>query len=131
INPFMSCGAKIPIYTMFIAAFFPDNGGLVLFSLYFLGIIVALIMGKIFSKTLFKGETSHFIMELTLYRLPIFKYVMKDMCGKVNAFVLKAGTIIFAVVSLLWILSVLPIGVEAHSQHSLLGKIGTFIAPIF
>lgn len=131
INPFMSCGAKIPIYTMFIAAFFPNNGGLVLFSLYFLGIIVALIMGKIFSKTLFKGETSHFIMELPPYRLPIFKYVMKDMWGKVKAFVQKAGTIIFAVVSLLWILSVLPVGVEAHSQHSLLGKVGTFIAPIF
>lgn len=131
INPFMSCGAKIPIYSMFIAAFFPDNGGIVLFALYFLGIIMALVMGKIFSKTLFKGEASHFIMELPPYRLPIFKYVMKDMWGKVKAFIQKAGTIIFAVVSLLWVLSVLPAGVEAHSQESILGQIGTFIAPIF
>jgi len=59
INPFMSCGAKIPIYLVFIAAFFPSYGGLVLFSVYALGVAVAFLMGKIFSKTLFKGETSH------------------------------------------------------------------------
>ncbi len=131
INPFMSCGAKIPIYSVFIAAFFPNKGGIVLFALYFLGIIMALLLGKIFSKTLFKGEASHFIMELPPYRLPIFKYVIRDMWDKVKSFVQKAGTIIFAVVSLLWILSVLPLGVEAHSQQSILGQIGTFIAPIF
>lgn len=131
INPFMSCGARLPIYLVFIAAFFPDNGGLMLFILYMLGIIIALVMGKIFSKTLFKGESSHFIMELPTYRLPIFKYVVRDMWDKVWEFIKRAGTIIFAVVTVLWILSVFPLGVEPYSQESLLGQIGTFLAPIF
>lgn len=131
INPFMSCGAKIPIYLIFIAAFFPDYGGIALFALYFLGIIVALVAGKVFSKTIFKGETSHFIMELPPYRLPIFKYVIRDMWEKVKDFIVRAGTIIFAVVALLWILARFPIGVEPYSQSSVLGRIGGFIAPIF
>ncbi len=131
INPFMSCGARIPIYLIFIAAFFPKHGGIALFALYFLGIIVALVVGKIFSKTLFKGETSHFIMELPPYRLPAFKYVVRDMWGKVKDFVIRAGTIIFAVVTLLWVLSMFPLGVEPYSKASILGRIGTFISPIF
>lgn len=131
INPFMSCGAKIPIYSVFIAAFFPNNGGLAMFTIYFLGIIVALTMGKIFSKTLFKGETSQFIMELPPYRVPTLKYVLRDMWDKVWGFLKKAGTIIFAVVSLLWVFARLPFGVEPYSQDSILGIVGTFIAPIF
>lgn len=131
INPFMSCGARFPIYIVFISAFFPNNGGLVLFSLYGLGILVALVMGKIFSKTLFKGESSHFIMELPPYRLPSFRSVIRDMWDKVSDFLQRAGTIIFLVVTLLWILSIFPLGVEPYSQESLLGRIGTIIAPIF
>jgi ferrous iron transport protein B len=131
INPFMSCGARLPIYLVFIAAFFPEHGGIVLFSLYALGIVVALLVGKLFSKTLFKGESSHFIMELPPYRLPIFKYVVRDMWDKVWDFLHRAGTIIFIVVSLLWVLSVLPFGVEPYSQESVLGRIGTILAPIF
>ncbi len=131
INPFMSCGARLPIYLVFIAAFFEKNGGLVLFALYATGIIVALIMGKIFSKTLFKGESSHFIMELPPYRLPSFRSVIRDMWDKVWDFIKRAGTIIFLVVSVLWVLSIFPLGVEPYSQASLLGRIGTFIAPIF
>ena len=131
INPFMSCGARLPIYLVFIAAFFEKNGGLVLFSLYATGIIVALVMGKIFSKTLFKGESSHFIMELPPYRLPSFRSVVRDMWDKVWDFIKRAGTIIFLVVSILWVLSIFPLGVEPYSQASILGRIGTFIAPIF
>ncbi|WFA08399.1 ferrous iron transport protein B [Tissierella sp. Yu-01] len=131
INPFMSCGARIPIYLVFIAAFFENNGGLMLFALYALGIIVALIMGKIFSKTLFKGESSHFIMELPPYRLPSMRSVGRDMWDKVWEFLKRAGTVIFAVVTLLWVLSIFPLGVEPYSQESLLGRIGTIIAPIF
>lgn len=131
INPFMSCGAKITVYLIFIAAFFPDYGGIALFSLYFLGVVVALIVGRIFSKTLFKGETSHFIMELPSYRLPTIKYVLRDMWDKVKSFIARAGTIIFAVVALLWVLARFPLGVEPYSQASVLGQIGAFIAPIF
>lgn len=131
INPFMSCGARIPIYMLFIAAFFPDNGGFVLFSLYLLGIAMALLVGKIFSKTLFKGESSDFIMELPPYRLPSISSVLRNMWDKVWDFLYRAGTVIFVVVSLLWVLSVLPFGVEPSSQASYLGRIGTVVAPIF
>ena len=131
INPFMSCGARLPIYLVFIAAFFPNNGGLALFLIYSLGIAVALLMGKIFSKTLFKGDSAHFIMELPPYRLPSAKNVIRDTWEKVWDFLKKAGTIIFAVVSLLWVLSVLPLGVEPYSEASILGRIGAFIAPLF
>jgi ferrous iron transport protein B len=131
INPFMSCGARLPIYLVFIAAFFPNNGGLVLFLIYGLGIAMALTMGKIFSKTLFKGESSHFIMELPPYRLPQASSVLRDMWEKVWDFVKRAGTVIFAVVAILWVLSVLPLGVEPYSQDSILGRIGQVTAPLF
>jgi len=131
INPFMSCGAKLPIYLVFIAAFFPKKGGLILFILYFIGILVALITGKIFSKTLFKGEASYFIMELPPYRIPTTRNVIRNMWDNVSDFLKRAGTTIFAVVTMLWILSVLPLGVEPNSQGSILGQIGTIIAPIF
>ena len=131
INPFMSCGAKLPIYLVFIAAFFPNKGGLVLFLLYSLGIIIALLMGKIFSKTLFKGETSYFIMELPPYRLPTLRNVLRNMWDNVSGFLKRAGTTIFAVVTILWVLAVLPIGVEPYGENSILGQIGLFIAPLF
>ena len=86
INPFMSCGARIPIYLVFISAFFPDKGGLVLFLLYALGIAVALLVAKIFSKTLFKGEASYFIMELPPYRIPTAINVFRNMWDNVSEF---------------------------------------------
>jgi len=131
INPFMSCGARIPIYLVFISAFFPDKGGLVLFLLYALGIVVALVMAKIFSKTLFKGEASYFIMELPPYRIPTIENVLRNMWDNVSEFLKRAGTIIFIVVTVLWILAMLPVGVEPYSQSSILGQIGKVIAPIF
>lgn len=131
INPFMSCGAKIPIYLVFIAAFFPSYGGVVLFSVYLLGILIALLMGKIFSKTLFQGEVSHFIMELPPFRMPTLRNVVRNMWDNVAGFLTRAGTTIFVVVSLLWVLAVLPNGVEPYGAESILGRIGLFIAPIF
>lgn len=131
INPFMSCGAKIPIYLVFVEAFFPGNGALVIFLLYVFGIITALIVGKIFSKVLFKGESSYFIMELPPYRFPTLKGVLLNMWDKVSSFLKRAGTIIFSVVTLLWVLGILPYGVEPNSEASILGQIGSFIAPLF
>jgi len=131
INPFMSCGARLPVYMVFIGAFFPNNGGLVLFLIYALGIAVALIMAKVFSKTLFKGEETHFIMELPPYRLPSMNSVFRDMWEKVWGFLKRAGTVIFLVVTILWVLSMLPAGVEPYSKESLLGRIGSLLAPIF
>ena len=131
INPFISCGARMPIYAVFVEAFFPTHQGLVLFSLYVLGIIVALISGKIFSKTLFKGESSYFVMELPAYRMPSIKNVFLLMWEKAGAFFKKAGMIIFPMMIVLWALSVLPLGVEPNSEHSILGMIGSFVAPLF
>lgn len=131
INPFISCGARMPIYAVFVEAFFPTHQGLVLFSLYVLGIIVALISGKIFSKTLFKGESSYFVMELPAYRMPSIKNVFLLMWEKAGAFFKKAGMIILPMMIVLWALSVLPLGVEPNSEHSILGMIGSFVAPLF
>jgi len=131
INPFMSCGAKLPIYLAFIAAFFPKYGALVLFSLYVLGVLVALAMGKLFGRTLFKGESSHFIMELPPYRMPTLRNVVRNMWDNVSSFLVRAGTVIFVVVSLLWVLAVLPAGVEPYGSESILGRVGAVIAPIF
>lgn len=131
INPFVSCGARLPIYLVFTAAFFPKSGGTVLFVLYVVGILMALLMGKIFSKTLFKGESSYFVMELPPYRMPSIKNALMLMWEKAGAFLKKAGMIIFPVVTLLWVLSILPLGVEQYSEQSILGRLGAMIAPIF
>ncbi|MGL4452030.1 MAG: ferrous iron transport protein B [Sarcina sp.] len=131
INPFVSCGARLPIYLVFIEAFFTKNKGVILFGLYITGIIVALIAGKIFSKTLFKGEPSYFVMELPTYRIPSIKNVSLLMFEKAWAFFKKAGLIILPMMVVLWFLSNFPFGVEEFSSESLLGQIGGFIAPIF
>lgn len=131
INPFVSCGARLPVYLVFIGAFFSAKGGLVLISLYLIGIFVALLFGKLFSKTLFKGETSYFVMELPPYRVPSIKSVLMLTWEKAGAFLKKAGTIIFPIVTLLWALSVVPFGVEQYSEATVLGRIGLFVAPIF
>lgn len=131
INPFMSCGAKLPIYSIFIAAFFSRHGGLILFSLYTLGIVLGLLVAKVLSMTLFKGESSYFIMEMPPYRIPTLRNVLRNMWDNVYGFIKRAGTIIFVVITLIWVLAVLPLSAEPYSQLSILGRIGTFIAPIF
>lgn len=131
VMPFMSCGAKIPIYSVFIAAFFPRNGGLILFALYAIGIMMALIMAKVFNKTLFKGESSYLIMELPPYRMPTFKNVMMNMWTNVSGFIVRAGTVIFLVVTFMWFLAVFPSNAEPYSQESFLGIIGTRLVPLF
>ncbi len=131
ITPFMSCGAKLPIYSVFIAAFFSNHGGLVLFGLYAFGILIGLLMAKLFNKTLFKGESSYFIMELPPYRIPAAKSVMRTMWLHVGDFIKRAGTIIFLVVTIMWLLAVLPGSAAPYSQQSYLGRLGTFLVPIF
>lgn len=131
INPFMSCGAKIPIYSVFIAAFFPRYGGFILFGLYAFGVIVALLVAKFLNATLFKGDSSYFIMELPPYRVPTLRNVLRNMWDNVSGFIKRAGTIIFVVITLLWLLAVLPGSADPYSEASLLGQIGAFISPIF
>jgi ferrous iron transport protein B len=131
INPFMSCGARLPIFVLLAGAFFTANQGLVVFSMYIIGIIVAIIMALVFRKSILKGPSGHFVMELPPYRLPTVTGVVVHMWERGRLFLIKAGTIIFGVVVLVWLLSSLPWGVEYASAESWIGQIGSFIAPVF
>ena len=127
--PLMSCGARLPVYVVFIGAFFTAYAGTVLWSLYVMGIALAVLMGIIFKRTLFKGEAPMFIMELPPYRMPSFRSLMIHTWEKGKHFLIKAGTYIFAVSILVWFLLNLPWGVE-HKKDSYLGKMGQVIAPV-
>ena len=131
INPFMSCSARLPVYVLFTAAFFPDNGDMIVYSLYMLGIVVAIIMGLIFKNTLFKGLSSPFVMELPPYRMPTLRGAIIHMWERGYLFIKKAGTIIFATIIIIWLLASLPAGVEYGSENSYAGIIGKIISPIF
>ncbi len=127
--PLMSCGARLPVYVIFIAAFFPTHAGSVLWSLYVLGVALAIGMGLIFKRTLFKGEAPIFIMELPPYRLPSFRSLMIHTWEKGKHFLIKAGTYILAVSILVWFLLNLPWGVDSK-KDSYLGQIGQAAAPV-
>ncbi len=131
INPFISCGARLPIYVLFAGTFFVKYQGLVVFTMYIIGIIVAIITAVILRKTILKGPSGHFVMELPPYRLPTITGILTHMWERGRLFLKKAGTIIFGAVILVWLLSSLPWGVEYASAESLIGRIGSFIAPIF
>ncbi len=131
IIPLMSCGARLPVYALFVAAFFKQHQGLVLFSLYLLGIILAIIMAKIFKRFLVPGEAFPLLLELPPYRLPSLKDTLIQMGEKSSSFFKKVGTIILCAVILAWGLSNFPWGVEYAGPDSLMGKIGALIAPIF
>ena len=128
--PLMSCGARLPVYVLFVAVFFPDNSGTVIWSLYILGIVLAMVMGLVFKRTLFRGEAPMFIMELPPYRMPSFRGLCIHTWEKGKHFLIKAGTYIMAVSILVWFLLNLPWGVESK-RDSFLGKTGAAVAPIF
>jgi ferrous iron transport protein B len=131
IVPFMSCSARLPVYALIVAAFFSAYQGWVIFSLYLLGIVVAIIVAAIFKKTIFKGMSAPFVMELPPYRLPTAKGALIHMWERGALFLKKAGTIILALSVVIWALSSLPVGVEYGSQESVTGQIGTVLSPIF
>ncbi|TRZ50496.1 MAG: ferrous iron transporter B, partial [Dehalococcoidia bacterium] len=131
INPFMSCGARLPIFVLLAGAFFTANQGLVVFSMYIIGVIVAITMALIFRKSILRGPSGHFVMELPPYRLPTVTGVLVHMWERGRHFLIRAGTVIFGIVVLVWLLSSLPWGVEYASAESVIGQIGSFIAPIF
>jgi len=128
--PMMSCGARLPVYAIFAAAFFPDNAGQFIFGLYLLGIVLAIVTGMVLKRTLFKGKPpSPFVMELPPYRLPTLKGILIHMWERSSVFVRKAATIIMAVSVFLWFLMNIPWGVE-NPRDSLFGKGSAVIAPI-
>ncbi|HIE35853.1 MAG TPA: ferrous iron transport protein B [Candidatus Omnitrophica bacterium] len=131
VNPLMSCSARLPVYTLFASAFFSKNQGLIVFSLYLLGIILAISVAKVFKHLFFKEEVAPLVMELPPYRMPTLRNVLLSMWMRSSLFVKKAGTIIFLGVVLVWILSSLPFGVEYAGENSLIGKFGKMLAPLF
>ena len=132
--PFMSCSAKILIYAVFTAAFFPDHGGLVMTCLYVFGILVGILAAKILSKTVFTGKPVPFVMELPNYRMPSLKSVLLLMWEKAWDFIRRAFTVIFAATIVIWFLQTFDTRlnvVGSGSTDSLLAIIGTWIAPVF
>ncbi|MBH1939995.1 ferrous iron transport protein B [Mobilitalea sibirica] len=132
ITPFMSCGAKLPIYAMFAATLFADsNKTLIVFSIYMLGLVVAILSALILSKFVIKGETSSFIMELPQYRIPTGKSILIHGWEKVKGFAIKAGTIIFASTVLIWFLSSFNFNGMTDMENSFLAYIGNSFKVIF
>ena len=131
--PFMSCSAKIPIYAVFSAAFFPDYAALVMSVLYISGLLVGIITALILNKTAFKGNPVPFVMELPNYRLPSAKSVLLLMWDKAKDFLQKAFTVIFIATVIIWFLGAFDsrLNYVTDSSQSLLAAVGKFISPIF
>ena len=132
--PFMSCSAKILIYAVFTAAFFPDHGGLVMTCLYVFGMLVGIIAAKVLSKTAFTGKPVPFVMELPNYRMPSLKSVLLLMWEKAWDFIRRAFTVIFTATIVIWFLQHFDVRLNVvgeGSTDSLLAIIGTWIAPVF
>lgn len=136
IAPFFSCGAKLPIWLAFAGVLFAGQyGDLVVFSVYLIGIVVAIVAAIILRFTVFKGETPPFIMELPSYHLPQFKNLMAHLWEKLKHFIIKAGTIIAASIVVIWFLSNFDFafwnGMVDNIEYSMLGRIGNVIKYLF
>ena len=133
--PFMSCSARLPVYGLMSAAFFPKYAGLVVFSLYVLGLLCAIVSGLILKRTMFKGEPAAFVLELPPYRLPTLRNCLTHVWERVRGFLVKAGTLILAMSVLLWFLQSFGVSGGLHMVDnpgdSILGVVGTAIAPVF
>lgn len=132
-TPFMSCGARLPVYALFGAAFFGASAGNVVFSIYLAGIILAILTGLLLKKTLFKGEGSHFIMELPPYHMPRFKNIMAYTWSRLKIFMFRTKVIVVAVAILAFLNSAGIDGTFGNedSPDSVLSQIGRTITPIF
>jgi ferrous iron transport protein B len=131
ISPLMSCSARLPIYTLFAAAFFPRRQWLVVFSLYLLGILLALIVARVARRLLFRGEAAPLIIELPPYHAPVLRHLLRHTVQRTGMFLRKAGTTIAVAVVLLWLLARLPWGAPYASEQTLIGRIGSLLAPLF
>ncbi len=132
INPFMSCGARMPVFILFAGLFFGATAGTVIFTLYILGIVVAILTAFLLRKTFFKGTSAPFIMELPPYHSPKLKSATVAMWDKGKMYLKKAGTIILIGVVFVWFLAAMPFGgVEYGGPETWLAAVGTFFEPIF
>ena len=133
LTPFMSCSAKLPIYSLFAAAFFPEHAALVMVSLYFLGIAVGILMAILLKSSVFKGEAVPFVMELPNYRLPGLKNVVQLLWEKARDFLQRAFTVICVATIIIWFLQSfdLRLSLTADPQQSILAWLASGIAPLF
>ena len=133
LTPFVSCGAKMPIYIMFAAAFFPKHTHWIIMTMYAIGGIAIVFSGLLLKRVVFKGHKEIFLLELPDYRTPMIKNVLRQVFNRSKTFVTKAGTIIFAGSVLIWFLQSFTPGFKLTELpgESMLSYIGTFIAPIF
>ena len=133
LTPFMSCSAKLPIYSLFAEAFFPEHAALVMVSLYFLGIAVGILMAILLKSSVFKGEAVPFVMELPNYRLPGLKNVVQLLWEKARDFLQRAFTVIFVATIIIWFLQSfdLRLSLTADPQQSILAWLASGIAPLF
>jgi ferrous iron transport protein B len=134
--PFMSCGARAPIFLVFASAFFAANADLIIWGMYLIGIIVALASGILLKRLVFKGESSQFIIELPRYRAPRARSVALTLWDKLKGYLVRAGTIIFAMCVVVWFLSSFGFTAAGFSmvdsiEQSILAAIGNLIAPLF
>ncbi len=133
-NPFMSCGARLPVYVLFAAAFFPDNGQNLVFALYLIGILMAVVTGLIMKHSLLSGDSSGFVMELPTYHIPTLKGVALRTWDRVKLFIRDAGRVIIVMVLALNLLNSIgtdgSIGNE-NSSNSLLSSVGKILTPLF
>ena len=133
LTPFMSCSAKIPIYSVFAAAFFPGHAALVMLALYLTGILVGIIAAKVLGATAFRGNPVPFVMELPNYRFPSAKSVWQLCWDKAKDFLTRAFTIIFVATIIVWFLQTFDtrMNLVADSSDSLLATVGAVLAPVF
>ena len=133
LTPFISCSAKIPIYAVFTAAFFKEYRALVMIGLYAGGIVVGILMALLFTRTIFRGNSMPFVLELPNYRFPSAKSVLMLMWEKAKDFLMKAFTVIFVATVLIWFLETFDtrLNVVSDSADSLLALIGHILAPLF
>ena len=132
--PFMSCGAKLPIWVLFAAAFFPENPGRLVFFIYITGIVLGIVTGLILKHTLFQGEPTHFIMELPPYHMPRARHIFLHTWERLKIFIWRAGKFIVPMVLVLGMLNTVgtdgSIG-DAGRKDSLLSSLGKSITPVF
>ena len=131
ITPFLTCGAKLPIMALFAAMFFPDNAANVVFAMYIVGVVMAIVVAKGLGKTLFKDEGSTFLLELPPYRVPDMKSVLLETWDKGKGYLVKAGTIIFAASVLLWVMSNYNFGGPCEIEDSILATLGSWMSTLF
>ena len=131
VTPFLTCGAKLPIMALFAAMFFPDNAANVVFGMYVVGVIMAIVAAKFLSATTFKEKGSTFLLELPLYRMPDMKTVLLETWDKGKGYLIKAGTIIFAVSVLLWVLSNYNFSGPCEIEDSILAVLGGWMSKLF